>query len=49
MVKGMFADVCRMDYLVSTSDVVVGDVVITSGLGGVYPKGLPVGQVTSGG
>lgn len=47
MVKGMFSDVCRVDYLVSTSDVVVGDVVITSGLGGVYPKGLPVGQVTS--
>lgn len=47
MVKGMFTDVCRMDYLVSTSDVVVGDVVITSGLGGVFPKGLPVGQVTS--
>lgn len=47
MVKGMFSDVCRVDYLVSTSDVVVGDVLITSGLGGVYPKGLPVGQVTS--
>jgi rod shape-determining protein MreC len=47
MVKGMFTDVCRMDYLVSTSDVVVGDVVLTSGLGGVFPKGLLVGQVTS--
>jgi len=47
MVKGMFTDACRVDYLVSTSDVVVGDVVITSGLGGVFPKGLSVGQVTS--
>jgi rod shape-determining protein MreC len=47
MVKGMFTDVCRVDYLASTSDVVVGDVVITSGLGGVFPKGLRVGQVTS--
>ncbi len=47
MVKGIFSDVCRVDYLVSTSDVVVGDALITSGLGGVYPKGLPVGRVTS--
>jgi rod shape-determining protein MreC len=36
---------CEMDYVQKTSDVVVGDMVITSGVGGVYPKGIPVGEV----
>ncbi len=36
---------CRMDYLSHTADVQVGDLVVTSGLGGLFPKGLPVGRV----
>ena len=28
-------------------DVLVGDKLITSGYGGIYPKGLPVGNVQS--
>ena len=44
IVKGLSAKSCKLDYVVKTSDVVEGDVVITSGLGGVFPKGLPVGE-----
>ncbi len=37
---------CRIKYLPRISDVKVGDVVITSGLGGIFPKGLRVGEIT---
>ena len=36
---------CRMDYISKTADVAEGDEVVTSGLGGLFPKGLPVGRV----
>jgi rod shape-determining protein MreC len=45
IVKGFSSKVCKLDYVVKTSDVNVGDMVVTSGLGRVYPKGLPVGEV----
>ncbi len=45
IVKGLSRKVCKMHYVVKTGDVVVGDIVVTSGVGGVYPKGLPVGEV----
>lgn len=47
MVKGTSGQVCKMDYMAKSSDAVVGDLVITSGLGGVFPKGLPVGRISS--
>jgi len=47
MVKGTSGEVCKMDYMAKTSDAVGGDLVITSGLGGIFPKGLPVGRVSS--
>ena len=37
--------VCRMDYILQTADVQEGDEVVTSGLGGLFPKGLLVGRV----
>ncbi|RVU98452.1 rod shape-determining protein MreC [Coriobacteriales bacterium OH1046] len=39
---GLSLDLVRSDLTVN-----VDDVVVTSGLGGVYPKGLPIGRVTS--
>jgi rod shape-determining protein MreC len=47
ILKGLSSDVCMLDYVLETSDVEVGDKVITSSLGGVYPKGLDVGEVLS--
>jgi rod shape-determining protein MreC len=36
----------ELPLLPATADVKVGDVIVTSGLGGVFPAGLPVGTVT---
>jgi len=36
---------CRMDFIVKEADLLPGDEVVTSGLGGVYPAGLLIGYV----
>ena len=36
---------CRMDFILQGADVQEGDEVVTSGLGGLFPKGLLVGRV----
>ena len=45
MVKGLSAGICKLSYMVKSGDLVAGDMVVTSGLGGIFPKGLPVGIV----
>lgn len=37
----------RLSFITSDVSVVPGEIVVTSGLGGVYPKGLPLGVVVS--
>jgi rod shape-determining protein MreC len=36
-----------LPYLPQNADVIVGDLLVSSGLGGVYPPGYPVGKVTA--
>jgi rod shape-determining protein MreC len=40
------ADSLELPLLPATADVRAGDVLVTSGLGGVFPAGVPVGTVT---
>jgi rod shape-determining protein MreC len=46
ILKGFTAKLCRLDYVLKTSRISAGDAVITSGMGRVFPKGVPVGTVT---
>jgi len=37
---------CRLEYALRSDDLIEGDELVTSGTDGVFPRGLPVGQVT---
>jgi rod shape-determining protein MreC len=47
IVRGRGTDLVEFEFVARGGDVAAGDVVITSGLDGVYPKGLRVGTVTA--
>lgn len=47
IVRGVGRGELVFEFAARDADVRVGDVVITSGLGGVYPKGLRVGSVSA--
>lgn len=36
---------CRMDYIPVDVDIEIGDTVETSGIGGIYPKGILIGKI----
>lgn len=45
VVKGSDRNYCYMEYLSYEADIKVNDIVITSGLGSVFPKGIKIGRV----
>lgn len=47
MVKGSGSDECSFDYVIKTCEIEPGDTIVTSGLGGIFPKGLCLGRVKS--
>ncbi len=46
LLRGKGGALCMLDYVPAEADVREKDVVITSGLDGIYPKGILVGQVS---
>ena len=47
VLKGQGAGMCRLDYIMNDDAVAPGDLVLTSGLDRVFPKGLTLGAVTT--
>jgi len=47
VVVGTGTEQLRMDYVSGTADVKAGDLVVTSGIDGIYPKGFAIGQIES--
>jgi rod shape-determining protein MreC len=47
IVEGFTDETCQLRFVLRTDDIQVGDVLVSSGLGGVFPKGVPVGSVLS--
>ncbi len=48
VLKGVASDsryLCRVEYVLHKEDIQVGDAVVTSGLGGLFPRDMPIGRV----
>jgi rod shape-determining protein MreC len=45
ILKGGALNLCQVHYVMNEAPVSVGEMVLTSGLDQIYPKGLPVGSV----
>ena len=47
VVSGSSDGLMHLNYIPRTTEVTVGEIVVTSGLGGVFPKGIVIGTVVS--
>lgn len=47
MLSGSASGEVTLELVSTSQEVSTGDVIVTSGLGGVFPKGLPIGKVIS--
>lgn len=45
MIEGTGGATLKMTYLDYHSKIQVGDVIVSSGIGGIYPKGIPIGRI----
>lgn len=47
IVEGKTDEACQLKYALRTDDIQPGDVLVSSGLGGIFPKGITVGSVAT--
>ncbi len=45
VLRGTGGSLLHLDYINNTEEVSAGEIVVTSGLDGVFPKGIPIGKV----
>ena len=45
VIEGLGTSKCRLKYVLSSEPVSQGDLVVSSGLEGVFPKGLLIGEI----
>ncbi|MBQ7097242.1 MAG: rod shape-determining protein MreC [Clostridia bacterium] len=41
----MLSGYCRLSYISKNSDIIIGDTIMTSGLGGLFPEGIIIGKI----
>jgi len=47
VIRGSGEGSLELDYIPAQADVRVGDVVVTAGIDGIYPRGVPVGSIAA--